>query len=265
MNDAVLDNPAARLDFWLRMGRPEADMIREMRHGRRGHDGRSYQIRETWAKIWHLDIEDPDELVTLHENGMTLIKEARQVRQVVSESPSPFAAHALAHFDQIEECVAHFVRMESATMDQMFNPVEQGGWHSLPLLSTLLREEAPEIVPPDETREDLIAQTHGLVQNVLADEDLDAATKTQIVDALLKVQDSLVRFKIGGAPVVEEASDRLAGSLVRSVLLRGREALDHPTTRAVFVLLGAISAAFGIPADYLAISAGFAGEIGPGE
>ncbi|MEB0161087.1 hypothetical protein, partial [Pseudomonas sp. AH2 (2023)] len=63
---------------------------------------------------------------------------------------------------------------------------------------------------------------------------------------------------------VEHATDRLCGSVVRTILRRGQGAMSYPTTLALLSLINAISIAFGLGADYLAIAQNFSGELGTG-
>ena len=183
-----------------------------------------------------------------------MIREARRTRIRVEGSPHSFAVHGLKHFDQIEKAVAHFGHMETAQITAMMAPIDDAGWSSLEILSSILADLDLEPTLHDSERTTLLEKVQALVNEVMSDQELSSTIKRQIIDHLREVERALIDATIEGTSAVERASDGLLGMAMR-LLNRGVNMAGSPVAHGLFALVVAIEIALNGAANIATLTA----------
>lgn len=261
-----LDNPAARLNFWLQQGKQPAEAFRRQQksHNHQGERAPSVAL-PIWAKIWDIDPSTPEGRNDCFDRGLLMIRNGMEVRTLVETSANSLASVAFEHFDQVEQALSHFAALPTTRIDTMMDCIADTGWHSLKVLDAMFRSDSPEQWLNNDQQVSLLQQTRDLVDAVLKSKDLTPTERQQIVDSLRKVEDALIRSDIAGGADIERAVDGVIGTLIRVTMRKGTAFLTHPVTQATFALANALSIALGMGADYTTLTSGTWAALPPGK
>jgi hypothetical protein len=195
---ANLNNPAGRLLFWLELGkqRPQGN-----------------SAMGEWCAVFGLDQSSPAERAECTRRGTMLARLARDVRREAEQLPDHFhPAMLLSAFPEVEGALDQFTVLPNVTMAQMYSLIQGTGWQSLQYLDAMLSTHRPETVVEHDAIRGHIESVRALVDDILADDDLDAAVKRYVVARLRDVEEALTDALIVGVDGVELAVNATIGS-----------------------------------------------------
>jgi hypothetical protein len=131
-----LNNPAARLHYWLQVGRQRA----------KKDPATSAQV--TWCDVWDLDHSKQADKAECLRRGLGLTDAARETRALAEASPNPIAAHGLSTFGQIEVSLQQFTVLPRTKNETFFQGIKDDGMLGLSVLATLfgLRDSRADVV-----------------------------------------------------------------------------------------------------------------------
>jgi len=253
-SDGVLNNPAARLLYWLEWGKDCAGVAAQdkLRNSHPGSRTEPFRVLDVWCQIWELDKDRRADRLEYHRRALGMIDAGVEVRRLVARSSNPMAGPALHHFTEIEAALDHFMGSPDHEIGTMMSKIEGTGWQSLRLLNSLLASEAPQPVLRPAQIADLLKQTNDLIAGV-ADSDLSEEDRLILVEKLEEVASALTRARVTGTTVVLNASDGLMGALMR-LHIRGVDLMSNPVATAAFALVQALVLAVGLGADVTQIA-----------
>lgn len=237
MSEPNLNNPAGRLHYWLQRG------------SARNHGN---SAMGEWCAAFGLDHNKVADRVQCMRRGAMLMRLATEVRREAEQLPGIYhPAVMLQHFGEIEGALDIFTILPGQQMGRMFEQIQGTGWQSLRLLDAMLSTHRPEsVVEPDAIRK-ILAQVGSLIDEILADSDLETDLRRYIVARLRDVQNVLTDALITGAPGVELAANSLMGARHRDEDLWDRIAATRWAPRIAMTwaaIMTTLSAVAGFPA-----------------
>lgn len=257
---AVLDNPAARLQFWLEIGQERAVVAAKegqavQRNGNRSQRTQPHQMLGVWCAIWELEPNDRADRVEYTRRAMGMIDAGVEVRRLAEASTNFMAPTALEHFHEVEQALNMFMEAPSLDISKMMDKIAPTGWHSLKMLDNLLSNEAPQPIMSDKQVGDLLRQTQDLIASVAEATDLSEEDRLLLAEKLHDVEVALTRARVTGTTDVLRATDGLMGGLMR-LYLRGVDVMTHPLAKSVWALVAALVAIVGVGAGASEIASG---------
>lgn len=254
----VLDNPAARLQFWLRRAKKLAEVatLDARNHPHSNVRTEPHLVRECWSAIWGLPSAGFRwEHLEFYKRGLAMIDQGVEVRIRVEASTNFMAPDALRYFGEVENALNYFAKAPDGSIVAMMDCIGTTGWHSLEMLSTLLRNEAPNPEVSGSSIDDLVKQVRELVDGILASSELSAEQKQVLTEKLSEVESALRRASIAGTDEVVRAIDGLMGGILR-LNLRGLDVRGHPAMKAVWAFIGLVLGVVSFGGDVSSIVGG---------
>jgi len=245
----VLDNPAARLQYWLQRGSDHAAAARaeESYPGMGRERPTPWRIQTSWCFIWDLDVTRPPDRVEYMRRALGLLDAAKGVRSFAATTSNSLAEGVMSHFVEIEESLDYFMRSPDLEITAMMSEIDGTGWQTIRLMDQMMRDESREASVSPSALTDLITQTRELIDSLLRS-DLNDEDMTLLVSKVQDVEAGLIRARITGMATVQDAADGLMGALVR-LHLRGVDVMKNPATILAFGLISAIMQITGFAAD----------------
>jgi hypothetical protein len=216
----VLDNPAARLRYWMRQATPYAEGSTARSAGSQAAQRRKppvpFHMLECWSLIWDLKQHDPDDRIEYFVRAAAMIQAGRDIRCMAETAAAtdPLAKHGLTDFHQIESALQCFMDAPTYDIAAQMAKVKDTGWRSLDILSDFLSAYAPEPTMLGDQIKTLIEQTRLLI-DLVCQSDLPDDVKDDLSSRLEEIEKALRRAPMSGTADVKTAMDSFVGSLWR--------------------------------------------------
>lgn len=252
-----LNNPAARLLFWLEKAQAHADKVPRQGGNQRQQQIPS-QVRHCWCLVWDLP-NAQDGWVEYQRRGVAMIEAAAEARRLVEQSPNPLANGTLEHFSEVEAALNVFMEAPTTAITAMMDKIKGTGWHSMKMADTLLRTESPEQTLAAAEIDDLLVKVDVLRDEVLKS-DLTADQKAEVLAHVADVEGAVRRARVTGSTEVLRAANGLTGVMVRLAHM-GAIAKDHPVLIKGAAVVSLVITALGVTGDLSSIASGPLGEV----
>lgn len=230
-----IDNPAARLEYWLRRASGSGDQNR--------------LAVTVWCEVWGLDQNNIAERGECLRRGAALIDLCREVRLAASQLPDNFRADSLMEpFVEIERALDLFNQSATASMHGMLSGISGTAWHMLKVLGGILSANLPEETIADDQVVDYLNAVHDLIQDISGDTELDADLRSHLVGLLGDVHKALVDVRIMGTADLTRATEAVYGAMALHPDLWERIAKSKWGPRVAAIWL-ALASALGVVDD----------------
>lgn len=238
---AVANNPAGRLRYWLEMGQQRrAEIDRDAAAASQQNRPRNlpFRLYEVWCHIWNLDPAEPHSRLEYARRGIGLVDAADEARELAEDLPDDLyhAKYGLEHFNQIEAAVSAFAESPDLEFPQMFTRINDLGWQSLKILDETLSREVPGPSLTAEVSAGLRKMAQDLIEALVADTELDAALRMDLIAKVREVDEALIKAAVMGTTVVVDSANTLLGLWFRFATTSAK-VLNHPITQSILHLM----------------------------
>jgi len=166
-----------------------------------------------WCAVFGLDPSKVGDRAECTRRGMMLAGLAQATRREAEQLPEMFhPAVMLANFHEVESALDQFTILPSIGLQQMYAQMQGTAWQALKMLDAMLSTHRPEAVVEHADIKEHVAKVRELIDEILADDDLDEALKRYIVARLRDIEDALTDALITGAGSVELAVNATIGA-----------------------------------------------------